>query len=217
MILVVSPHPDDAEIALGAAMSRWTKEGRRVVIAVMAGEGDLLMTHSNSLIPFETRKEEQRKAAATLGVEVIFLDIAPASRFDTVPMGMFVQALDELMGRATEVYLPLPSYNIDHEVVFKAGLAALRPGKAGHVKSYLYEQPQNAHGSQVHGQIAGKKYIVVSGYDGQKQTQAILCHASQVRGREDEMTGNVKSLLRTRGYEAGAHMATMVYPLREVV
>src|SRR5437870_212780 len=74
-VLVVTPHPDDAEGGAGGIIARWTKQGRKVVLVVCTN-GDK-GTSDRSITPealAKIREEEQRKAASVLGIaEVVFL------------------------------------------------------------------------------------------------------------------------------------------------
>jgi LmbE family N-acetylglucosaminyl deacetylase len=74
-VLVVTPHPDDAEGGAGGSIARWTRQGRPVVLVVCT-QGDK-GTSDRSVNPEDlakTREEEQRKAADVMGVsEVVFL------------------------------------------------------------------------------------------------------------------------------------------------
>lgn len=74
-VLVVTPHPDDAEYGVAGTVARWTNEGRTVVYVVCTngdkGTSDREMK-PESLI--KIREKEQIAAANLLGVkEVIFL------------------------------------------------------------------------------------------------------------------------------------------------
>ena len=74
-VLVVTPHPDDAEYGVAGTVARWTNEGRTVVYVVCTngdkGTSDRKVK-SESLI--KIREKEQIAAANLLGVkEVIFL------------------------------------------------------------------------------------------------------------------------------------------------
>jgi LmbE family N-acetylglucosaminyl deacetylase len=74
-ILVVTPHPDDAEFGVAGTVARWTKQGKQVVYAVCTngnkGTSDPNMKPEQLA---EIRQEEQRAAAGVLGVrEVVFL------------------------------------------------------------------------------------------------------------------------------------------------
>src|SRR5207245_9396759 len=74
-VLVVTPHPDDAEGGADGTIARWTKQGRQVVLVVCTN-GDK-GTSDYTVKPADLarlREEEQRQAAAVLGIaEVVFL------------------------------------------------------------------------------------------------------------------------------------------------
>ncbi len=74
-IMVVTPHPDDAEYGVAGTVARWTREGRSVIYVVCTngdkGTSDPLMK-PESLVAI--REAEQKAAAEILGVrEVLFL------------------------------------------------------------------------------------------------------------------------------------------------
>jgi LmbE family N-acetylglucosaminyl deacetylase len=84
-VLIVIPHPDDAEFAVAGTVAHWTKEGKQVVYLVCTkGEKG---TTNRSLKPeklAEIREKEQVAAANLLGVrEVIFLGLPDQSLEDT--------------------------------------------------------------------------------------------------------------------------------------
>ncbi len=69
-ILVVSPHPDDAEIGLGATTYKLSREGSRITYLIVT-DGRLGALDPN-LGPEEIaqiRREEQKRSAEFLGVE----------------------------------------------------------------------------------------------------------------------------------------------------
>jgi len=74
-ILVVTPHPDDAEGGAGGTIAKWTREGREVILVVCTN-GDK-GTSDPSVLPADlavTREREQLDAAEVLGIaEVVFL------------------------------------------------------------------------------------------------------------------------------------------------
>lgn len=76
-VLVISPHPDDAEYGVAGTVARWTREGKKVVYVVCT-DGDKGTTNPD-MTPenlSEIRKKEQLTAAEILGVsEVIFLGL----------------------------------------------------------------------------------------------------------------------------------------------
>jgi len=74
-VMVVTPHPDDAEFGVAGTVGRWTREGKQVIYVVCTN-GDK-GTSDRSLKPeqvAEIREKEQMAAAKILGVcDVIFL------------------------------------------------------------------------------------------------------------------------------------------------
>ena len=74
-VLVVTPHPDDAEFGVAGTVARWTKQGKQVVyVGCTNGNKG---TSDPDVKPdelAEIRQNEQRAAADVLGVrEVVFL------------------------------------------------------------------------------------------------------------------------------------------------
>jgi LmbE family N-acetylglucosaminyl deacetylase len=84
-VMVVSPHPDDAEYGVAGTVARWVKEGKRVIYVVCTnGDKGTSDIHMNPEDLIATRKKEQRAAADVLGVsEVIFLDLPDQGLEDT--------------------------------------------------------------------------------------------------------------------------------------
>ncbi len=85
-VLVVTPHPDDAEGGCGGTIAKWVKEGGAEVVVVMCTNGDK-GTSDRELSP-ETlatvREQEQRDASQVLGVkEVVFLSHLDGSLEDS--------------------------------------------------------------------------------------------------------------------------------------
>jgi len=84
-VMVVTPHPDDAEFGVAGTVARWTREGKDVIYVVCTN-GDK-GTNDPNMKPDELtriREQEQLAAAKLLGVrEVIFLRYPDQSLEDT--------------------------------------------------------------------------------------------------------------------------------------
>jgi len=84
-VMVVTPHPDDAEYGVAGTVARWAREGKEIVYVVCTN-GDKGTSDAN-MKPEEvakTREREQLAAAKLLGVrEVIFLRHPDQSLEDT--------------------------------------------------------------------------------------------------------------------------------------
>lgn len=213
-VLVVAPHPDDAEIGMGGLIYHKVQAGEEVSIAVCTGDGDLVMRHSQENVKFERRMDEQKDACKLLGATALFLDMAPAARFDTVGVVKFVSSFDRRFTMYDEVYVPMPSYARDHCIVWEAALATLRHGVFTGCM-YAYEQYLQANVPMLGGVVVGRKYIEISETDVFAKMQSIAKHNSQMNNRYDpEM---IKNVAKFRGYEVGVPLAEMVYIVREVI
>lgn len=74
-VLVVTPHPDDAESGAGGLIARWTRQGRKVVLVVCTdgskGTSDRSVSPESLAM---TREREQKNSAGVLGLaDVVFL------------------------------------------------------------------------------------------------------------------------------------------------
>ena len=74
-VMVVTPHPDDAEYGVAGTVARWVSEGREVIYVVCTnGDKGASDTDMKPEELARIREEEQMAAASLLGVrEVIFL------------------------------------------------------------------------------------------------------------------------------------------------
>ncbi|MEW6486838.1 MAG: PIG-L deacetylase family protein [Thermodesulfobacteriota bacterium] len=83
--LVIAAHPDDAEFGVAGTVAGWTGEGKRVVYVVCTdGEKGTTDRRVRPEDLARTRRDEQRAAAAVLGVaEVVFLGYPDQGLEDT--------------------------------------------------------------------------------------------------------------------------------------
>lgn len=84
-VMVITPHPDDAEYGVAGTAARWTREGKGVIYVVCTN-GDKGTNDANMKpeILVRIREQEQLAAAKLLGVrEVIFLHYPDQALEDT--------------------------------------------------------------------------------------------------------------------------------------
>ena len=88
-VMVVTPHPDDAEFGAAGSVARWVREGKQVVYVVCtSGEKGTADPAVNPADLAVVREKEQEAAAALLGVrEVVFLRHADQTLEDTRDSG----------------------------------------------------------------------------------------------------------------------------------
>ena len=107
-VLVVTPHPDDAESGAGGTIVKWARQGRKIVLVVCTngdkGSSDPEMT-SPKLAAI--REAEQREAAEVLGaLEVVFLRHKDQGLEDTFE-------LREQISRQIRIHTPHTVLTID--------------------------------------------------------------------------------------------------------
>ena len=192
--MVIFAHPDDAEFTCGGTVAKWCAQGWTVYY-VLATSGDK-GTHDAALSVQELaalREQEQRDACKTLGVkDVIFLGY---------PDG-FVRADEEFRGQIVRLlrrYRPdvvitwdgfRPGFNhSDHRAVGIAVRDAVYPA----VRDHLYYADQGEDGLEAHQVnqmlLAGTSepdYEVDISAHVETKLEAVLCHRSQIGGRNPE-------------------------------
>ena len=71
-IMVVTPHPDDAESRMAGSVARWARDGKRIVYVVCTnGDKGTSDPNVNPADLAATREEEQLAAAEVLGVKAV--------------------------------------------------------------------------------------------------------------------------------------------------
>ncbi|MFN3007946.1 PIG-L deacetylase family protein [Mycolicibacterium wolinskyi] len=84
--LVLVPHPDDPEYGIGAAVAKWTTEGKSVHYALASrGEAGIAGMPAEQAGPI--REGEQRRSAAIVGVDdVVFWDFPDSAIRNTAEL-----------------------------------------------------------------------------------------------------------------------------------
>jgi LmbE family N-acetylglucosaminyl deacetylase len=131
-VMVVTPHPDDAEYGVAGTVVRWVSEGKQVIYVVCTN-GDK-GTSDPSITPEElakTREEEQIAAANLLGVrEVVFLRFPDQGLEDTRDFRKEIVRLIRLYQPETVVTAdPYRRYiwHRDHRITGQVTLDAIFP------------------------------------------------------------------------------------------
>ncbi len=131
-VMVVTPHPDDAEFGVAGTVARWTGEGKDVIYVVCTN-GDKGTSDTN-MKPDELariREQEQMAAAKLLGVkEVIFLRYPDQTLEDTSEFRKKIVRLIRMYQPETVVTAdPYRRYlwHRDHRIAGRVTLDAIFP------------------------------------------------------------------------------------------
>lgn len=213
-MLVVSPHPDDEVYGLGGTMAKARKLGCEVYLMIISA-GDLKFFEKKKIVTAKERVKEVREVAKILklnGVDVIYQDAHTHLRLDSLPRRDLVAWIESKSSaalqkvRPTILAIPAPSYNQDHEAVFKAGLTASRIHVGGLKATprtvLVYDSPTlfwNEKGKEFRPNF----YVEISDYLKIKE-RLVRAYRSQARDPKDPTSlQSVVDLARVRGREVG--------------
>lgn len=209
-VLVVTPHPDDAEVWCGGTVARWIKEGADVhyILCTDGGKGtDKPGVTSQELSA--TREQEQLDAAKVLGVtHVEMLHIPDGELEDTREFRKAIVRQIRLIRPevvlTTEPYRRNFNWHRDHRIAGQVALDAVFPYARDHLHFMELWQDE---GLEPHktgtvlfwGAEQADTYIDI-GESLDIKIAAVQAHQTQMSGRTDaEIAGFVKDWARGAG------------------
>lgn len=220
-VLVVAPHPDDAEFGCAGTVCRWVQEGAQAFLLV-ATNGDKGSNDPN-LTPADLariREAEQVEAARVVGYrEVIFLGFPDGDLEDGHPFRSRV--VREIRRLRPDVVLTTDPFrhtfylHRDHRICGLVTMDACFP----YARDRLHYLEHEREGLAPHkvplllfwGAEEPEVFVDISAVLDRK-LRALLCHASQVRGPEAEE--RVRAFARRLGERAGLEYAEAFRPIR---
>jgi N-acetylglucosamine malate deacetylase 1 len=215
-ILIIAPHADDEVLGCGGLIEKACRFKNEVKV-VLCTVGDTEFWHANESITASTRKKEFADAMQFLGCvdfEVIYDD--KEALLDTIPIKELVYKIDHILKSfsPTMVFIPYPSFHQDHQVLFKACMAGLRPKPDVKYKLIaMYEYPYIVWQYPKLKDV-GEMYLDISTTIN-KKIKAFEKHVSQMRVENDLISSkNVKKWAEYRGLEYGVKYAEKYYLLR---
>ena len=209
--LVVTPHPDDAEIWCGGTIARWIIEGAEVhyVLCTDGSKG----TDQPGITAQElsaTRESEQVKAARVLGVEdVIMLHYPDGGLEDTADFRkQIVRRIRQVQPEVvlcTEPYRRNLAWHRDHRITGQVTLDAVFPYARDHLHfADLWQveglEPHKTGTILFWGTEQPDTFIDIAGTL-EVKIQAVEAHRSQMGARSP---AEVAEFVKERAREAGA-------------
>jgi len=198
-IVVITPHPDDAEASCGGLIANSVAKGDKVIILTMTG-GELGIGGETNAAARLIREAEAKKAAALQGAAIEFFGAVDASlAVDSASTALLKSILLRL--KPTMVLAPWPmDVHTDHQAT---GLLAWRvfQDQRFSFSLYFYETTNSPHSKSF--AFVPTDYIEISAVM-EKKKEAVYCHASQDPA---EWFGMYITLATARGYEADVPFA----------
>ena len=208
-IMIISPHPDDAEFGSAGSVARWVKEGKKVVYLICTGgekgTSDLSVNPADLAL---LRRKEQQNAANILGVsEVIFLGYEDQGLEDTPEFRKEIVRYIRLFRPETLITAdPYRRYiwHRDHRITGQVVLDAAFPYARDHLAypDLLHEglMPHKVKEMLFWGS-ENPNYCSDITDTFEQKLAALKCHHSQVGGRQFR---SIARLLRERSETAAA-------------
>ena len=199
--LVISPHIDDEVLGCGGILDDNT-------FVLECGVDKF------HVVSRKKRIEELEKAKGVLGFDFEVL----TNLVNNYEVTVLIDQLSDTINRIKpeKVFIPYPSYNQDHQAVYKAALIALRPHDINFFvkKVLVYEQPHVFLWDYSYDKDSNFKPNYFASIDIEKKIHAYKCIKSQVRSfRSPEF---VKDLASVRGKQAQCDFAEAYEVLRWV-
>jgi LmbE family N-acetylglucosaminyl deacetylase len=117
-VLAVGAHPDDLELGMGGTLARLSRNGARVVMAIISIPGNL-----------QSRREEAKRAAKILGCEVRFLNPNKCCRVEDLKHHRLVNMIDGLVTELEPAAMfthCFANLHKDHKLAYEACMASQR-------------------------------------------------------------------------------------------
>ena len=199
--MVISPHIDDEVLGCGGSIDDRT-------FVLECGVDDF------HIVPRQERINELEAAQKLLGFEYRILDNV-VNHYEVTNL---IQGITDAINfiKPKEIYIPYPSYNQDHQEVYRAAMIALRPHDLNYFvpRVFVYEETQvvlwdNSH--NINGLFKPNYYREI---DIERKLAAYRCLKSQVRSfRSAEFLQEIAQL---RGRQSGKKYAEAFQCLRFV-
>lgn len=209
--LVITPHPDDAEVWAGGVISKWVRAGAEVhsVICTDGSKG----TQDPEIRPAELAKlraREQLEAAAILGItDVVMLGRPDGELEDTADfrkdLVRQIRLFKPDVVLATEPYRRNMQWHRDHRIAGQVALDAVFPYARDHLHFgdlFANEgiEPHKTAAIMFWGSENPNAFFdIADNFD--TKLKAVLAHRTQTGHRTDDA---VRAFIRSRAQEAAA-------------
>lgn len=218
-ILIFVPHADDEVIGCGGLIEKACRFNNTVMV-ILAAVGNSFFWHREEPLSADTRKEEFAEALHYLGCrnfDIMFDD--KENLLDTLPRKDIVTKIDQYLTefKPTMVFIPYPSFNHDHQKLFEACIAGLRPIPNRQYKIIaMYEYPLIVWQYPKMNDV-GELYLDISETI-DKKVEALRKHKSQLREPQHLISPeSVKKWAAKRGMEVGVEYAEKYHLLKAIL
>lgn len=202
--LVIAPHIDDELLGCGGILNKDFH-------VVYCG-------FNESHIPDRPSIQHRLKEADAVSKFLGFSYECLSNKINHYQVQDLIESFEKIINKykPSEIYIPYPSYNQDHNNVYNAALIALRPHDKNHFVNtvLVYEQPQVMLWDYTHDINSSFKPNYFISIDIERKIEAYSLMASQVRSfRSPEV---LRSMSMIRGHQSNCSHAEAFQTLRVV-
>ena len=223
-ILVIAAHPDDEVYGMGGTIAKLASQGHEVHVLIVtdgctaqyAGRPDL-----QEII--EKKHREAIEANTLLGVKQVHFGTFPDMKLDTVAHVEVNRLSEETVDqvRPDTVYTHFyGDVNLDHQMVYRSTLVAVRPVPGQCVKAlYAYYVPSSTEWSPqlAHTVFLPNTMADITGFEAQKE-QALLAYQTEARAYPHPRSAQyVRETDRARGLQWGMGSSEAFMLLRKIM
>lgn len=221
-VLVIACHPDDEVLGCGGTISRFIHEGKAVRVLIL----------TDCLAPRKTDAERAELRLATieagmvLGLtDIVFADIgfAEKKRFDELPFKEIILPIEKQI----DEYKPdivfthhRGDLNTDHQIAFKATIAACRTFRPHRVSKILcYEVPSSTEQAPAFPEYSFQPnvFVDISNYLEQK-IESLGCYTQELNQfPHPRSLENVSNVAKVWGSKCGTNAVEAFELVRELI
>jgi LmbE family N-acetylglucosaminyl deacetylase len=220
-ILIIAAHPDDEVLGCGGLISKYQVRNTKFKV-IFIGEGSSAR-FKDPKCAISLKEIEQRNNAATdalkfLNIEDVEFYGLPCGRMDQVPIieinKIIENAIQEFIPDTVLTHSPY-DVNNDHRIVFRATLAATRPGAKNHIlKLMSYEVLSSSEWDFVDG-FKPNYFEVIQEENIQAKCAALELYESEVREYPFPRSAEgIRALAMVRGMQSGFKFAEAYHLIR---
>ena len=214
-VLVITPHPDDAESGAGGTIAKWSSLGADIVLVVCTnGDKGTSDRNVSSQEIAATRRQEQLESAKVLGLtNVVFLDHSDQGIENGEPFRK--ELVREIRSHRPDIVLTIEPErkwvrHQDHFVTGRVALDAVFP----YARDYLAYPDLIDEGLEPHktlevylwGTDAPDTFIDIDDHFEDK-INALYCHASQMSSSKADGTVRIRNRFSAYGPKVNAEVA----------
>lgn len=225
--LVLAPHHDDAEFGIGGYMNRMargaTESKERTIHVAVFCSSTYVAADSGKTIDWFRREAESEASFELYGPNLTYTFERTVKENEGYNTGFakLVSSIERLIRvyTPTELFIPLKSFNQDHQVVHDAAIAATRHLNQPFLRQIWGMEYAGNYWPADSRPTAGICYLELAHEDMTKKVDALSKHKSQFNDdpfRNGPLTpAGAIQLANFRGMECGVPYAECVWLLRE--